>query len=632
MQFSRPFHLSALALAVSQAGTASAATITVDADCTLVEAILSAENVNPEPGCETGGAADVIVLPSNSTQTLTTGFLNAPGNTFTGLPFVRSEITIEGNDSTILRASAGGFRILTVFDSGNLTLNDTEITGGNLGSNFAGGGAYVAANAALTLNNSSVSNNTAVGKGGGIYNKGTVTLNDSLVRYNNTTGDAGGGVFVTGTGTLTTQNSLIFNNTAAQQGGGVYSTGIVNLNGTGVNANQSYARGGAIYSKGSLSISGGTFNANSAQAGGGLALFGGMSEVTSLRLQGSESTAGTPGESGGGILVFGGELTIRDSIVTNNFSVGYGGGMTAVAGAQVDIYNSTISANSVISGCCVGGGIHFSGAGESSILESTIAANFAPNNGGGIYLAGTDAMQIGRSTISDNVVGLRGGGLFLQGADALSLENSTLSGNTVTSTNINASGGGLYATIDSTSLNIIHSTITNNSANTSGGLSLRVGTGGSIVNTILSGNESPFVVDMYVQTGNFDAFKNNLIGNSSITQVKSISNFTPDNSNILATSDGDQPTAASNIMEALTNNGGTGAGSSIYNPFTHALVSGSPAINSADQTICAIAPINRRDQRGERRGGACDIGAFELQDDGCFVIRAANGNVLTFCL
>ena len=70
----------------------------------------------------------------------------------------------------------------------------------------------------------------------------------------------------------------------------------------------------------------------------------------------------------------------------------------------------------------------------------------------------------------------------------------------------------------------------------------------------------------------------------------------------------------------------------IFNPFTHALVSGSPAVGNASQSICEAAPINARDQRGRRRDGRCDIGAFELPEESCFVTRAANGNVLAFCL
>ncbi|MBL4672164.1 MAG: hypothetical protein JKX81_07870 [Arenicella sp.] len=90
---------------------------------------------------------------------------------------------------------------------------------------------------------------------------------------------------------------------------------------------------------------------------------------------------------------------------------------------------------------------------------------------------------------------------------------------------------------------------------------------------------------------------------------------------------------------------------------THALPPSSPAIDAATdgtavnggfinfylpgcrgEEIGPIAPLPsyRPDQRGEARpvGGACDIGSYEAEelDSHCYVVRAANGNVLTFCL
>jgi hypothetical protein len=53
---------------------------------------------------------------------------------------------------------------------------------------------------------------------------------------------------------------------------------------------------------------------------------------------------------------------------------------------------------------------------------------------------------------------------------------------------------------------------------------------------------------------------------------------------------------------------------------TMALLPGSPAIDTADNAICAAAPVNNLDQRGQTRPtdgnndsvAACDIGAYEL--------------------
>jgi hypothetical protein len=47
---------------------------------------------------------------------------------------------------------------------------------------------------------------------------------------------------------------------------------------------------------------------------------------------------------------------------------------------------------------------------------------------------------------------------------------------------------------------------------------------------------------------------------------------------------------------------------------THALLAGSPAIDSANAAACAAAHVNGVDQRGVWRpvGPGCDIGAFEF--------------------
>ena len=77
---------------------------------------------------------------------------------------------------------------------------------------------------------------------------------------------------------------------------------------------------------------------------------------------------------------------------------------------------------------------------------------------------------------------------------------------------------------------------------------------------------------------------------------------------------------ASDIFGPLASNGGLTA--------THALISGSPAVDLGD-----LACLSDFDQRGVRRDSRCDSGAFEFDEqEACFVIKAANGNVVTFCL
>ena len=119
----------ALLLALGQA-PALAATINVTGGCTLVAAIRAANTNTAQGGCPAGSGADTLVLPIMSLHTLTT--MNNSTYGPTGLPVIRSVITIEGRNSTIRRVSSDPdlFRIFAVNGTGALTLKATTITGG----------------------------------------------------------------------------------------------------------------------------------------------------------------------------------------------------------------------------------------------------------------------------------------------------------------------------------------------------------------------------------------------------------------------------------------------------------------------------------------------------------------------
>ena len=120
----------ALMLALGQS-PALAATIPVGGSCTLVDAITAANTDTATGGCLAGNGADTIVLPAGSTQTLTSVHNSTYGPT--GLPVISSVITIEGQGSTITRASgAPEFRLLAVSSTGELTLQETTVSGGSV--------------------------------------------------------------------------------------------------------------------------------------------------------------------------------------------------------------------------------------------------------------------------------------------------------------------------------------------------------------------------------------------------------------------------------------------------------------------------------------------------------------------
>lgn len=142
-----------------------------------------------------------------------------------GLPSITSNITINGAgaDGTIIERVASDFttfRIFHVASTGTLMLNGLAVTGGfaDFGENEFGEGGGIFNLGTLTLNNSAVSNNRARDTGGGITNGGdaTLTLDNSIVSDNSVSGSTllsvGGGI--ANVGTLILNNSMVSSNTA----------------------------------------------------------------------------------------------------------------------------------------------------------------------------------------------------------------------------------------------------------------------------------------------------------------------------------------------------------------------------------------------------------------------------------
>src|SRR5262245_51641893 len=154
-RWGQPLAVLALWLALGQL-PALAATIPVGGGCTLVDAITAANTDTATGGCPAGSGADTIVLPAESTQTLTEVNNSTYGPT--GLPVITSAITIAGYGSTITRDSAAPeFRILAVNSTGELTLQETTVSGGRVAGSNGGGVANVGGT--LTLMHSIISGN-----------------------------------------------------------------------------------------------------------------------------------------------------------------------------------------------------------------------------------------------------------------------------------------------------------------------------------------------------------------------------------------------------------------------------------------------------------------------------------------
>lgn len=238
-----------LALALAHSPTVSAAEIPVTTDiphlvaddglCSLTEAI---ENANLDQGvhsdCVPGDGEDVIVLEPGSVHALS--------GTFAGLPAILGVLTIEGNGAVIAHNGPGAAELRIVENRGDLTLNETTVTGGEAIAPAAFPGPGIAAYGQaggtcrtqlnnstvsrsyggvrseycdLTLNGSTLSGN---GEGGAYSLMGNVTLNNSTVSGNS--GNFSPGLW-NQLGTLTLNNSTVVGNEVFYGTAGVLNSG-----------------------------------------------------------------------------------------------------------------------------------------------------------------------------------------------------------------------------------------------------------------------------------------------------------------------------------------------------------------------------------------------------------------------
>ena len=188
---------------------------------------------------------------------------------------------------TITLSNASGFGTLVI--DKNLSIDGRElatpvtISGNNTMRVF-----YIGQGLTVTLAGLTISDGKLVSGGGtGIYNAGTLTLESSTVS-NNTSQGQGSGIGNFFNGILTLNNSTITGNSTTSSGGGVYSEGTLRVSNSTFSANSSGTYGGAIASRGTVTLVNSTLSGNTALHGGAVAINGPMSYTNNL-LAGSTS-------------------------------------------------------------------------------------------------------------------------------------------------------------------------------------------------------------------------------------------------------------------------------------------------------------------------------------------------------
>lgn len=327
------------------------------------------------------------------------------------------------------------YTVTTTADSGAGSLRQAvSDANGNAGADqivFSGAGAsgqIVLTGGELAI--SASDDLTITGPGSGAL---SVSGNDASRIFNITAG----GPATIGISGLTLTHGL-----SSSGGGALSATGsaAVNLDDVKVTNSTSSAPGGGIYtSNGKLTLSHSTLSGNTGSSGGGLESIGTGAVVTDSSVTGNHATGSSYSRGGG--LDFGGHTaTVQRTTVSGNDATGTGGGIALNTKYGFSVQSSTVTGNT----SDFGGGLSLAAGGPkyangtvalADVTETTVAGNHG-KHGGGVEvgtIGGRVRATITRSTISgnDGGTGSFGGGMLVDGSvgGSFDLVDSTISGN-----------------------------------------------------------------------------------------------------------------------------------------------------------------------------------------------------------
>ena len=290
--------------------------------------------------------------------------------------------------------NTGGKHIFTV-DRGTLDINGGYIVGG--GSDGTPGGGIYVDNGTVNIQGGVIAANRGSSGGGIFFQNGTLNISGGAVTGNwvNSGHDNGGGIYVksgtlnlSGEGYVTNNYKACdcndcrndVNNTHGGGGIALANSSVMNMTGGYVTGNYSGLAGGGIYAgffghNVGFTMSGGTIAGNCAELGegGGLRIAGGTNGViqaTNKVYITNNITNSNNDWGGGGIFVQEkGNLSIVNSLITNNSAGGFGGGVGACPTGETLIVNKD--------GAAIYGneasGTNMSGGGNNKTYDSTLA-------------------------------------------------------------------------------------------------------------------------------------------------------------------------------------------------------------------------------------------------------------------
>lgn len=335
-----------------------------------------------------------------------------------------------------------------------------------------------------TLTGNEAYHDTTMPYGGGIFNRGLLVVDTCLITQNSS--PLGGGVFNDLTGNATFINSTVSNNGGPGKGGGIYNRGTVEATGTLITDNWTLEHGGGVMNEsGSFRLDNSTVTSNGTDYGGG-----GIYNQSGGTVNVIHSTVTNNGSAaGGGIYnAQNSTVTLSEASVSNNKVPEGGSGIGIYNLGTLLIDHSTIADNRPSSIFnpdldAAGGGIHNEG--TATVTDSTIRSNSAYHGnghrvGGGIWNSGSFAIKT--SLLADNQAG-SGGGIYNTASGQFEVANSTLRGN-----NGPGSGGGIY---NFGAISILNCTIAeNNTGSGPNGIANNPGATLTLQNSIVANNSN----------------------------------------------------------------------------------------------------------------------------------------------
>ncbi|NEO86295.1 MAG: CHAT domain-containing protein, partial [Spirulina sp. SIO3F2] len=212
--------------------------------------------------------------------------------------------TVSGNSSGRYGAGIRSF--------GDTVVNDSVISG-NI-STIQGSGVGISSIGNVTVNRSTISDNSG-GRGGAIFSEKKITLNHSTISGNSSRNNSGG---IHAIRDIEIDHSLIINNTSGDEGGGIGSRfGNISISNSTIANNSALNSGGGIRSYYNVAIANSNISNNTSSANGG-GLFVQGTAQKNITLTNSSITGNSSGQSGGAIYINNGNITAKNTPLTNN--------------------------------------------------------------------------------------------------------------------------------------------------------------------------------------------------------------------------------------------------------------------------------------------------------------------------